>query len=165
MPSSCARLASRWYASRSSLGWPWSPERASSPGIGSTKRSRCWLLRVFRSFSARQPHPHLPGYPGHIRAFSRWTPKVDVAVLVRDYPNSASYRQHTVRIVTAMASRYGSHPAVGSGSTTRSGPIIPLAESRRRSIFGSASPTWPWRPDCLICIERAQSLDSQYLLV
>src|SRR3989304_4680499 len=27
-------------------------------------------------------------------------------------PNSASYRQHTVRIVTAMASRYGSHPAV-----------------------------------------------------
>ena len=27
-------------------------------------------------------------------------------------PNSASYRQHTVRIVTAMASHYGSHPAV-----------------------------------------------------
>lgn len=26
--------------------------------------------------------------------------------------NSASYHQHTVRIVTAMASRYGSHPAV-----------------------------------------------------
>jgi beta-galactosidase len=26
--------------------------------------------------------------------------------------NSASYRQHTVRIVTAMASRYGKHPAV-----------------------------------------------------
>src|SRR4030042_4521121 len=27
-------------------------------------------------------------------------------------PNSASYRQHTDRIVTAMASRYGRHPAV-----------------------------------------------------
>jgi beta-galactosidase len=27
-------------------------------------------------------------------------------------PNSANYREHTVRIVTAMASRYGNHPAV-----------------------------------------------------
>jgi beta-galactosidase len=27
-------------------------------------------------------------------------------------PNSATYRQHTMRIVTAMASRYGRHPAV-----------------------------------------------------